>query len=217
MKENPDFISKIVDFFMKDRERSLVILLTIVGFILRLIAANNVGAIADEMIHGGHSIDIIKSGVLNAQNQSPVWLYLTDLSYKIFGVHAFSGRMLSVLFGALTIPLVYMIARRLFDKKIALLAAFLLTISSYSIRYALMEMDEAMIFFVLLGYYYFSRDLQEKNRISYLAIVFLGVAVMIKAIALMFIPGLIICWIYLTGSKDLFAFAKKNAKIFLYM
>jgi 4-amino-4-deoxy-L-arabinose transferase-like glycosyltransferase len=185
-------IDKTVDFMFSKDSRKWLIPILIIGIILRFIVINNVGTVADEMAHGTHAINIISSGVINEQNQCPAWFYLTDIFYRIFGVNAFSSRFLSFLFGALTILLVYLIAKELFNEKIAIISAFLLSISVYSIRYALMEMDAAMIFFILFAFYYFVRDLRTKEQISYFVPVLLGVAVLIKSIALTFIPAFVI-------------------------
>lgn len=57
-----------------------------------------------------------------------VWLH--------FGQSEFFIRSLSVLIGAATIPAVYWVARLLYNRRIALIAAALLTFNAYSVRYA---------------------------------------------------------------------------------
>ena len=69
--ESYPFINVIVNFiFSKDNKKYLLILF-ILGFILRFVAANNINFNADEMLHGTHAINIISSGVINVQNESP--------------------------------------------------------------------------------------------------------------------------------------------------
>ena len=51
----------------------------------------------------------------------PILFYwLVSLSYKIFGIGLFSARLISALFGTLCIPLLYLLACRLFDRHTAL-------------------------------------------------------------------------------------------------
>jgi len=194
-KEN--FLNRTIDFIFSNDPRKYLILILILGAILRFIAVENITPIADEMVHGSHAIGIIGSHAISHQNECPVWFYLTDIAYKIFGVNAFSARFLSFFFGLLTIIIIYMIAKRIFNSpKIALISAFILAVSSYYIRYALMEMDEAMMFFVLLSFYLFIKGL-DKQKVSYLTFVFISVAVLIKPIALTFIPGFVLYFIFL--------------------
>lgn len=194
-KEN--LLSRTINFFFSSDSRKYLILIVVLGLILRLIAVNNISpSVADEMVHGPHAIGIIGSGAISMQNQCPVWFYLTDIIYKIFGVNAFSGRFLSFFFGLLTIPLVYLITKKMFNEKIALIASFLLAISHFHIRYALMEMDEAMIFFILLAFYYFIKGIETKKEFNLPFFIFMAVAVLIKPITLMFIPAFVIYFFY---------------------
>jgi 4-amino-4-deoxy-L-arabinose transferase-like glycosyltransferase len=210
-------LDKSIDFiFSKDIRKYLIIIL-ILGVILRFYAVSNITTIADEMIHGVHSIDIIKSGVINHQNESPAWSYLTDIAYKIFGVNAFSSRFLSFFFGSLTILLVYLLGKEIFNEKIGVLASFFLAISSYHLRYALMEMDEALIFFLLLGFYFFIKEFKISKKISYLSVLFFGVSILIKPISLPYIASFVLCIIYyFLTSEERKEIIKKNKKRTLY-
>jgi len=202
VREKKNILNKIIDFFFSNDERKWLIPIIIMAIILRFIVVNNVTLLADEMVHGAHAINIMSSGVINVQNECPVWFYLTDMAYRIFGVNAFAGRFLSFFFGILTIPLVYIISRRLFNKKIAIIASFLLAISAFHIIWALIEMDEAMIFFILLSFYFFIKDIKTKERISYLSVIFMCVAILIKPIALPFIPAFVIYFLFITYKKQ---------------
>lgn len=187
-KDSSKITNRFIDFLFSNDSRKYLLLIFLLGIILRFVVANNVApSVADEMVHGSHAIGIIGSGAISHQNECPVWFYLTDIAYKIFGVNAFSARFLSFLFGSLTIILLYLITKKIFNEKVALISSFLLAISSYYIRYTLMEMDEAMIFFVLLSFYCFINGLDNK-KVSYLSFIFMAVAVLIKPIAIPFIP-----------------------------
>ena len=66
-----------------------------------------------------------------------------------------------------TILVVYLIAKELFNEKIAIVSAFLLSISAYHISYALIEMDETMIFLTLLAFWFFIKEQIEKVYTCY--------------------------------------------------
>ena len=212
-KRGGSLIDKSIDFLFAPGMIKYLIFALILGTILRFIVANNVSVLADEMLHGPHAMNIISSGVINLQNQSPAWFYLTDIAYKLFGVNAIGGRFLSFFFGSLTILVIYLIGKELYNKKIAVISAILLAFSAFTIRYTLMEMDLAMIFFILFGFYFFVKKMREKNEISYLAIICLSVAVLIKAIAIPFLASFVFYIIYLSSRKtDRKVFLKKNTK-----
>ena len=221
MEENKEikknnFLDKIFDktlnfIFSKDPRKWLVLIM-ILGFILRFLATSNVTpAVADEMVHGVHAIGYSDAGILNAQNQCPLWFYLTDLAYKVFGVNSFGARFLSFFFGLLTIPLLYLITKKLFNTKVALISAFLLAISSFHIRWALIEMDEAMIFFILFAFFYFINGIEKKQRFTLPVFIFLAIAMLIKPITVVFIPAFAFYFFYmLFHEKDV----KKRNELF---
>ncbi|SVD32023.1 uncharacterized protein METZ01_LOCUS384877, partial [marine metagenome] len=121
-------------------------------------------------------------------------------SYKIFGVNLFSARLVSAFFGALSIPLVYLIARRLFDNKTAMISALLLPgcyLHFQIARWAITDM--ALNFFVLLVFYFFIKGFQQKenrNTSYYLTYICMGLGFMIKGPPAIIIPAIVIgCYI----------------------
>ncbi len=83
-----------------------------------------------------------------------------------FGKSEFAVRFPSVIFGLLTILLTYQVGKRFFDQKVALIGAFLLTISPLHIHYS----QEAryysyFAFFSLLTLLAFYRLVKEKNKV----------------------------------------------------
>ncbi len=212
--ENKNYIDKILDFVFSKNNVKYLIILFVIAFILRIIAANNLAPNADEMVHGTHALGIIESKKLQIMDQDAIWFYLTDLFYRIFGENLIGLRFMSILFGSLSIFLVYLIAKKLFNERTALIAAFILTFSSYHIVMSLAEMDTSMIFFVLFSIYFFIKAVKENKDIFYiLSNLFLGIAIMIKQIALLFIPAFILFLIYYKIKNSKF---KINWKILIY-
>jgi mannosyltransferase len=69
-----------------------------------------------------------------------IWLH--------FGSTEFFVRSLSVLFAAISIPVIYWLARLMFDQKVAMIAAALLTLNDFHIRYS-QEARSYALFFLL--------------------------------------------------------------------
>ncbi len=95
------------------------------------------------------------------------WL-LTQLSFDLFGVNAFSLRFFPCLFGMVTIPLLYFPCKALFDKRVALLASGMMAVSHWHIYMSQMARWYSLLliisFFSLLSLYLYI----ERNAIKYL-------------------------------------------------
>lgn len=178
--------NKIIDFLTKDK-RYLILLILLVGLILRIIVASNLTPVADEMVHGTHAIGVSKLAPLSTMAQATIWYYFTDYAYRIFGVSLLTARLMSVLFGSLSIILVYLITALIFNKRSGILAASLLAISAFHITWTASYQDMMMMFFVLLASYFFIKLYLEKGKISILSAIFLAVAELIKIITGVFV------------------------------
>jgi mannosyltransferase len=74
-------------------------------------------------------------------------------------------RTLSVLPAVATVPAVYMLGRRLFNTRVGLVAAFLLAVNAYEVRYAQEARSYSLYpFLCVLSSLYFVRFLQEPSR-----------------------------------------------------
>ncbi len=212
-----DILNKTLDFMFSKNNAKYLILLFIIAVILRLIIAFSIGGSPDEMVYGVHALGIINSGLLQEMHENPVWMYLTDLIYKIFGMTLVSSRLLSILFGSLSIIVLYFLTKEMFNKRIAIISAILLTFSSYHILTTITELDVPMVFFVLLSSYFLIKYLKEgiiKYHIT--ATIFLGIGILTKNIAALFIPAYIIAILFYqrTENKEKIL-SKKNIKLLI--
>ena len=118
--------------------------LLIIGFWLRIHNLGSLSLIVDEghqalAVNGilKHGYPLVPSGV--AYLTIPVYQYFQYLAALIFGLNEFSLRLPGVLFNLASIPLIYLFGRSLFNSKVGLLSAFLMTFSVWEIevsRYA---------------------------------------------------------------------------------
>lgn len=91
-------------------------------------------------------------------HKPPLTLWLMAGSIKLFGAHELAVRLPSLVFGTLSVWLTFLIARRLFSERVALLAAGLHAINGLLLdlgagRMATDHPDTLLIFLVTLGAY----------------------------------------------------------------
>jgi hypothetical protein len=201
-------IDSFVNFIFSKDPRKWLIPIILLGTILRFLLANNISALGDEMVHGPHAIGFLHSGLISTFAHSPLWFYLTDIVFKFFNVTMFSARFLSFFYGILTILVVYLIASKIFNKKVGLLSAFLLSVSFFTIRYTLIEMDLSALFFLVFAIYFFIISM-EKGKFPWLAAVCIGLASLIKTLSLFFVPAFLIAFFLFNREKGS---TKKNIK-----
>jgi 4-amino-4-deoxy-L-arabinose transferase-like glycosyltransferase len=116
----------------------LVLLITLLGLGLRLYRLDAQSLWYDE----GFSVYLARMGLgeitanTAADIQPPLYYYLLHGWIQLFGDTELALRSLSVLFGVLTIPLMYAMALRLFSSRLAgLLAALLIAVSPLHVWY----------------------------------------------------------------------------------
>ena len=100
-----------------------------------------------------------------ADIQPPLYYYLLNLWIALAGDSEFALRFLSLFFGVLTIPLLYVTARRLFNQTAALIAALLATLSPLYIWYSQeARMYTLITFLLLLSSFALLRALDESRH-----------------------------------------------------
>jgi len=199
-----------------------LLLIFVLALVLRIYAAQNTGVDTDEMVYSIIPLNIISADRLGTVEQSPLFFYLTDLSYKLFGgITPISLRLTAILFGALSVFIIFLITLELFKKKnIALLSSFLFAVSGHALINNT-EMDMLAYFFVLLSILFFIRGLRNYNNL-YLTTFFLSLGILVKPIAILFVPILAVIWIikdYPQSNfvkKDSFILSKNNIKLVLF-
>jgi 4-amino-4-deoxy-L-arabinose transferase-like glycosyltransferase len=155
VKKEKTIADRIIDFIFSNSEKKWLLLIFLLGVILRFLVSSNISLLVDEAVHGPHIMGFLDAGLISTFTEAPLWFFLGDIFLKILGITIFSLRFTSFIFGSISILLVYLIAKRIFNKKIALISSFLLSVSFFTIRYTLIEMDLSCLFFLLLAIYYF--------------------------------------------------------------
>lgn len=98
---------------------------------------------------------------------APLYYILLHFWTKIFGFSEISLRFPSVIFNFLAIVFTYLLAKKLFTKKIAILASFFMGISPLQLWYAQEARDYSMVLFFATVSTYILFTALEKNKIKY--------------------------------------------------
>lgn len=110
-----------------------------------------------------HGYPLMPSGMIYLRS-APL-LYLMAGATEIFGVNEFALRVVPALFGVLLVPLVFVVARRCFGAKVALLAAALTALSLWQVEVTrLARMYAPFAFTYLLALYAIFRGFIDGHR-----------------------------------------------------
>jgi hypothetical protein len=142
----------------------LIIILTIIGFILRIYNINTQSYWIDEGYTINAVIAILQNGypLLETGNfygfSYLTYLYLTSFFVFIFGLNEFSTRIVSVIFGTLLIPLIFIFTKKITNEKVAIFAAFITTFFTILIAWSRQSRSYmlAIFLFVLSLYFYYN-------------------------------------------------------------
>lgn len=102
----------------------------------------------------------------------PLYTYLVVPSIAMFGVNEFAVRFPSALLGVLTILLTFLLTRKIFNGKIALIAAFLSAISPWHIGMSRVGIESNVaVFLTVLASYLFFLSLKNPKMIIFTVLV----------------------------------------------
>lgn len=116
------------------------------------------------------------------ESEFPVYQFVIALFYKIFGIHEFIGRLISIGFSAISLLLFYKIVLILINQKTAMWSAFIYSILPLNIFYSRVFMPEPLLIMSILSGIYFFIRWTESSRISHfsLSLIFISIACLIK-------------------------------------
>lgn len=141
----------------------------------------------------------------------PLYMWLMALSYEMFGFSNFATRLVSPIFGALTLILVYFLGKKLFSWKVGFGASLILatftTFFSFS-RHAMT--DIASVFFMTAGIYFILGNETGKRSNGYAALsgAFFGLALLTKQVQALLLPLIIIVY-YFASRKGREIFSRR--------
>lgn len=147
----------------KNQFKYLVILILLVGALLRIYNLSSENVSFDE----ANALQFTENPSSDF-GHPPFYFLFLNYWIKLFGDGEFSIRAPSVIFGILSILLLYFLADLLFDKNIALLSIFIFSINPFHIYLSQQaRMYPLFILFSLLSLFYFFKVLKEEKKINW--------------------------------------------------
>jgi 4-amino-4-deoxy-L-arabinose transferase-like glycosyltransferase len=173
----------------------------------------------DEVSHGYNAYSILQNGtdewgerfpiIFRAYGdyKLPVYIYLTAISERIFGINEFAVRLPGALAGIVSVIFTYLLSNKVVkNKSIALLAALLIAISPWSffLSRGAFEANVALTL-IISGVYYWLIGVERKNKMIILGVMLLGLSVWTYNSARLFVPLLLFAGhvVYLKDLKGL--------------
>lgn len=201
-------------------DKFIFISILIIGVFLRCFLFNDVpgGINVDEASIGYESWCISNYGVdrnlksfpINliawGSGQNAVYAYLCIPFIKLFGLSAFTTRLPSLILGILTLPLMYLVTKKLFNnKKIALLSMFTLAVMPWHIMISRWALESNIFpFFFLLGTYFLVASSREKMKHMYISVAIYAFSMYTYATSYFFMPLFLLSMIpYLMKVKNI--------------
>jgi len=113
----------------------------------------------------------LEISIINSDPHPPLYFAFLKALLQIFGYTTFIGRILSAFTGVLGVFSVYLLGKELINKKVGLIAGFLLAINFFHIYYSQeIRMYAQLLLFATLSYYFlllFLKNKTWKNTILY--------------------------------------------------
>gem|GEM_PF-447652 len=148
-----------------------VSVLTLIAGLLRFVALGKVPNIisGDEGVLGTLAVQALNGELNNMMStiygNSSVFLFIMAGVMKLFGINTTTLRFLSALSGTLTVPVIYLLARRLFNARVALIAASIITVSHFHLHFSRVIVATSIqdALFATLTFYLFLSGLELRS------------------------------------------------------
>jgi len=115
----------------------------------------------------------------------PLYMVFVTICNLLFGIHNYSGTIISGLFGLLSIYITYLIGLKLFNRKIGTIAGLILAVTQYHIYFSkvtLAEVVSTAFYGLIILFYIYSYTAEKKaqNWILFLVSLLIGINFLIR-------------------------------------
>lgn len=182
-----------------------ILSLFFIAFLIRVVGVSNVCIYLDEFFYWVITNQILASNFAPTaevfKSASPIFPYIAAVVTLLFEGGLYHFRMISVIFGSLTVPLLYLFGKTMYDRKTGLFAALFLCFSAYHCLYSrIFKIEASALFFITAFLYFFW--LSEKQKSTTYAIVagaMMGLAIAIKYLPIFLVLAVLIYVLWTKG------------------
>ena len=145
-----------------------------------------------DLLAGGYGF-ASDPGVPTAQ-WPPAFPFLLSLIYRVTGPEPLAGELLNAVVSALTVALLYLLARRLFDRLTATIAAAFLALLPGSILWTGVLLSETLFAFMLVGFFALVAWLPHRPWAVAVLGVAIGLSILTRGEGILLIPAVLAVW-----------------------
>ncbi len=159
-------------FWSTYKNEIILLIILVVGFLFRIYALESESLWMDEgyslMFAKPDVVSIIKinSSTIECLSNPPFYSIILHFFIGLFGESETALRMPSVIFGCMSIFMIYKVGTLLFDENVGLLGALILAFSKFHIYYSQEARSYTLqVFLILLSFYFFIKFFRKGNLI----------------------------------------------------
>lgn len=143
-----------------------------------------------------------------SEHRTPLYLYSAVPFVAIFGLNEWGVRMPAAFWGIVSIVGIFLLSRKLFNTKAALITMFILAVSPWHLQYSRASFEVTMLItFIIYGIYFFLLGLSN-NRYLFLSAALLLLSIYIYSTAVVFVP-LLISLLFIIYWRQIFKLSPK--------
>ena len=133
-----DLAERLSSLLRFDLGKITIIAIIILAFALRIYRLDHQSIWYDEGVSIYFANQVLKDLVagVSTDNHPPLHFFILHFWLKLAGQSEFSVRFLSLISGVLSVPVLFRLGRELFNQRVGLLAAFLLSISPFHVWFS---------------------------------------------------------------------------------
>lgn len=199
---------------MRRREKILLFLIILGAFLIRIWQVGQIPTfISDEASIGYNGYSLLKTGKDEwgsplplsfksfGEYKLPIYIYTTAPFLAVFGLSEQATRLPSVLAGTLSVFLVFLLASRLFSKKVGFWAALFLAINPWHFEVSRMALEANLALALVLSAFYFLTFADKNPKRLYLSFFLFTLSFYTYNVCRLFVPLFLLLLFYLERKR----------------
>jgi 4-amino-4-deoxy-L-arabinose transferase-like glycosyltransferase len=163
-------------YILKNKTFLLLLLILAIASFFRLWQLNAIppGLYPDVAINGNDALDSIKTGDFKLfypenNGREGLMMWLVAFSFSIFGASVWSIKIVAAIIGISTVLGTYLLTKELFNKNVALISSFFLSVSFWHVNFSRFGFRAILVPFVLVfGFYFLFRGFKQEKILPFI-------------------------------------------------